>query len=253
MNIFLQYFLLGLTQGLTEFLPVSSSGHLYLLESLGIGSKSLLENLMLHLSTLMVVIVMFRKKIWEMLKHPTSKQTMFVLIASVPTAILAGIIRYLVPDDFGKFLPLMFVITSVFLFLPSVFNNRYWDMQDKGLIKNAIIVGITQGLACFNGISRSGATTSTMRIIGLNKEDSANICFILSIPIILGSSIVELITSKPIITSNTLPLLLAMLVAFVSGLFAVKTFIKVIKNSKLWVFAIYTMIIGIASFFVMKG
>lgn len=252
MNIFLQYLLLGLTQGLTEFLPVSSSGHLYLLESMGIGSKSLLENLLLHLATLMVVIVVFRKKIWEMLRHPTSKQTLFVLIASIPTAILAASIRYLLPD-LGAFLPLMFLITSVFLFLPSIFNKRSWDLHDEGLIKNAIIVGITQGLACFNGISRSGTTTSTMRIIGLNKEDSANICFILSIPIILASSIVEIITADKVPLGNILPLFFGMVIAFLSGLIAVKTFVRVIKNSKLWIFSIYTLVLAIASFFIMNN
>lgn len=248
MNIYLQYFILGLTQGVTEFLPVSSSGHLYLLESLGIGKQSLIENLFMHLATLLVVIIVFRKKIWEMLKHPISKGK-FVIIATIPTAIIAGLIRYLVPEV-GKLLPLMFVITSVFLIMPSIIKNRKWELDSKGMVTNAIIVGISQGIACFNGISRSGATTSTMRVLGISAEDSADICFILSIPIILGSSLVEVLTTKSISNINVLPLILALFVAFIAGLFAVKTFIKVLKNKKLWIFSIYTFLLAIASFFV---
>lgn len=251
MNIYLQYLFLGLTQGITEFLPVSSSGHLYLLESMGVGSKNLFENLLMHLATLLVVIIVFRKKIWEMLSHPTSKQSIFVLIATVPTAIIAGLIRYFLPDT-GKFLPLMFVITSIFLFLPSIINKAQWKMQRTNLVRNALIVGISQGIACFNGISRSGATTSTMRMLGLSNEDSANICFILSIPIIIGSSAVELLTTNPLSNINFMPLLLAMAVSFASGFFAVKTFIKILKKQKLWIFSIYTLLLAIASFFIVS-
>ncbi len=247
MNIYLQYFILGLVQGLTEFLPISSSGHLLLLEKLGLGSESLGENLIMHLATLVVVITVFRKELFYLIRHPKSKECIFILIASIPTAIMAALIRYFINDN-GNFLPLMFLITSTLLFLPSIIKTNQNELTSQGLIRKAIITGIGQGIACFNGISRSGATISTMRLLGIESKESANLCFLLSIPIILGSSIVELITSGAKFSGNVLPLVLAMVTAFLVGFVAVKTFVKLLMKNRLWVFSIYTLIMAVVSF-----
>ncbi|MBO4539098.1 MAG: undecaprenyl-diphosphate phosphatase [Clostridia bacterium] len=98
MNEYLSYIILGLVQGLTEFLPVSSSGHLLLLESLGVGEPSVLNNLILHCATLVAVLIAFRKKIVELFRHPTSPKARFLAIATLPTAAVAAAIRYLMPD-----------------------------------------------------------------------------------------------------------------------------------------------------------
>lgn len=251
MNIYLQYFILGLIQGITEFLPVSSSGHLLLLEKIGLGRESLGENLLLHLATLIVVFVVFRKEIFFLIKHPKSKESIFLLTATLPTAIIAVIVRYFLHDN-GRFLPFMFLTTAVLLFLPSVIQAKENTLDFHGLLKKALITGVGQGLACLNGISRSGATIVTMRMLGIDSKESANMCFLLSIPIILGSSIVEVLTSKAELTSNIIPLLTAMVAAFLSGLVAVKGFVKAIREKRLWIFSIYTLIMSVISFVVLS-
>ena len=119
MNEILEGIILGLTQGLTEFLPVSSSGHLVLLESFGIGEQSTAFNLMLHLATLLAVVIFYRKKILSLIKHPTGDEMKFLLIATIPTAVMAGVIRYLIPID-SQWLPFCFAVTSVILVLPKI-------------------------------------------------------------------------------------------------------------------------------------
>lgn len=250
MNIYLQYFILGLVQGITEFLPISSSGHLILLEKIGLGRENLGENLIMHLATLMVVFIVFRKEILYIIKNPKSKECIFILTASVPTAIIAAIVRYFLPDN-GRFLPFMFLTTSVILFLPSVIQTKEKDLISKGLITKAIITGIGQGIACLNGISRSGTTVATMRMLGIESKESANLCFLLSIPIIIGSSIVELMTSGVQLTSNLIPLVVAMLTAFFSGFVAIKFFVRILMKNKLWFFSIYTLIMSIVSFVIL--
>lgn len=247
MNIYLQYFILGLIQGLTEFLPVSSSGHLLLLEKIGLGRESLGENLLLHLATLFVVLIVFRKEIVFIIKHPKSKESIFVLTACLPTAVIAAIVRYFLPDN-GRFLPFMFLLTSVLLFLPSVIQTKENALDFQGLIRKAVITGIGQGIACLNGISRSGSTAVTMRLLGINAKESANLCFLLSIPIILGSSVVELLTSKAELSSNILPLAVAMVTSFLSGFAAIKGFVKILMKNKLWIFSIYTLIMSAVAF-----
>ena len=123
MNEYLIGFILGLIQGLTEFLPVSSSGHLVLAEKAGIGEVSVLNNLTLHFATLVAVVIFYRKKILELLKKPKSKEMKFILIASLPTAVMAGVIRFLLPDT-TEYLPFFFITTSFILILPYIIKKK---------------------------------------------------------------------------------------------------------------------------------
>lgn len=246
MNEYLGGFILGLVQGLTEFLPVSSSGHLALLEAFGVGEENVFFNLALHLATLLAVLVSLRKSVWEAVRHPTSPKTLFILVASVPTACMAAAVRYLVPTS-ASFLPFCFITTAVILLLPSVISRPQWSFGDKGMVKRALITGLAQGVACFNGISRSGATTSAMCLVGLEPAESAETSFLLSIPVIVGSSAVELIGGGAA-GINWGSLLIGAVTAFLVGLAAIRAFLKIMKKRKLWIFSIYTFLLGIVSF-----
>lgn len=238
--------ILGLAQGLTEFLPVSSSGHLMLLEHLGVGEPDLATNLALHFATLLAVLVFYRKKILFLLKHPLDERVKCLLLASVPTAFLAAIIRYFVPQT-AAFLPFCFCCTSVLLLLPKICKPKESSLADH-LVKKSIFVGVMQGIACFNGISRSGSTVTAFRLMGVNAEESAEMSFLLSIPIIIGSCIVEGLTAEGGFHLNQ-GVIWGMIVAFFVGLGAIKLFVNILKKDKTALFSIYTFALGIASFF----
>lgn len=248
MNEYLSGFLLGLVQGLTEFLPVSSSGHLALLEYLGVGEESVAFNLALHLATLLAVTVVFRKDLVRLIKNPLSKETRFLLLATVPTALCAGAIRYFLPQT-ADYLPTAFLTTSVLLVLPSVCQRGVCDYLGKGWQRRAVFVGLAQGLACLNGVSRSGATVSAGYLVGMGEESGKN-SFLLSVPIIVGSAIVEAIgggfSSVPV--GGTI---VGALTAFSVGILAIKAFLKVLKKRKIFLFSIYTFFLSVTSFLIL--
>lgn len=246
MNEYLSGFLLGLVQGLTEFLPVSSSGHLALLEFLGVGQESVFFNLALHLATLLAVAVALREQLFDVIRHPLSDKSKFILTATIPTAVMAGVIRFLLPST-TAYLPLCFISTSVILLLPTLKRTAPCAIGGKGTVKKALFTGFMQGLACFNGVSRSGTTVSAMCLAGIEPQESAETSFLLSIPIILGSMIVELLTGGAS-TVNGGSLAIGAITAFLVGLGAIYLFMKIIKKRKLWIFSIYTFLMGIASF-----
>ena len=247
MNEYLSFLILGLAQGITEFLPVSSSGHLVLLERLGVGEPNVLNNLLLHCATLLVVLVFYRKKIFDLLRHPTCPQMRFLLLASLPTALLAGVIRFLLPDA-SAYLPFFFFVTSFLLLLPSLLPKPDFVFENKAAAK-ALFVGAMQGVACFAGVSRSGATASALLLAGCPKEKTGEYSFLLSVPIIVGSSAAELLTgSAGTLTPAVLPGFAA---AFISGSLSLKLFSGVLKNDRLPLFSVYTAALGVLSFFLL--
>lgn len=247
MNDYLSGFILGLVQGMTEFLPVSSSGHLMLLESLGVGTPDLATNLALHVATLLAVFVAYGKKIVYLIKHPFDEKVRFILLATVPTGILAGIIRYFVPQT-PAFLPFCFLLTSAILLLPKILKPKERELTHK-LIPKSLFVGCMQGLACLNGVSRSGSTVTALRLAGVNAEESAELSFLLSIPIIVASATVECITAEGGFHVSG-GLFVGMATAFIVGLGAIKLFLRVLKKDKTAWFSAYTFLLGIASFFI---
>ena len=248
MNEYLSGFVLGLIQGLTEFLPVSSSGHLFLAESLGVGEPSLTTNLLLHLATLLAVCICYRKKIFDLLKHPLGKEMRFYLLACIPTGILAAILRYAV-NQTVRFLPFCFLVTSVLLLLPTVLKPASGeDPLARRPVWKAIFVGGMQGIACLNGISRSGSTVVALRLCGFSAERSAETSFLLSIPVIVASAAVELVTAKGDFAFDR-SMAIGMITAFVVGIAAIKIFEKILKKDKMWIFSIYTFLLSIAAFY----
>lgn len=251
MNRYIEAALRGIIQGLTEFLPVSSSGHLQLMNKLGFAEQNLFFDIMLHISTLIVVVIIYRKSIIKIIKKPLQDKAKFIIIASIPTAVLAGIIRYFLYDYSDKMLPFCFMITTVILISTKYANrNKVILKSTNGYTKVALFTGIAQGIASLSGVSRSGSVISVLRHTGMENEEGSEMTFLLSIPIIIGSAIIEAICYKG--TEKIVPfeVITAMVFALISGFLAIKTFVKILNKGRIWIFGIYTFLLTIASFYI---
>jgi len=259
MNI-LESIVLGIVQGLTEFLPVSSSGHLVLLQKIfKVEEPSLFFDTLLHLGTLTAVFVVLWKDIWEILKKPIQKLTLFLIIATVPAVIAALLFDDSIESIFlsGNFLGWCFLITSVLLVTAELLsrhaakNNINLKKAESMTWLHALFIGIMQALAIPPGISRSGATISGALFCKLDRDFAARFSFLMSIPAILGAVVLQ---SKDLISGsaaesetaiNVWAVIAGTLAAAVVGFFAVKFMLKIIKEKSLFGFAIYTGALGI--------
>ena len=245
--------ILGLVQGLTEFLPVSSSGHLFLLEKLGVGNESLFFNVCMHLGTLLSVLIVMRKKWLPLVRKPLQKTNLCVLVSCLPTVGFALLFKTLAPALLeGQFLALGFMITAVFLFCA---EKLHFDRKRTLSVKTSILSGVFQGIAVLPGVSRSGATITALTLVGVDKKESADFSFLMSIPVILGSAILEIVPlvsgEFTLATGDVLPLILGTVTAFLSGCFAIKFFLKIVATKSLLPFSIYTFLLSIVSMFLL--
>lgn len=236
--------LLGILQGATEFLPISSSGHLMLAEKLLGCHENLFFNVMLHVGTLFAVVTVMWKSVFKMIFHPFSDMRLgLVALASLPTLIIAAVVEFFVPQYFfNYFLPFGFLITmALLLATPNKQYNR--PLYEKPVLP-VFLTGIAQGFAVLPGISRSGATLSMLNFFGIKKEQSAEFVFLLSLPVILGGAIVEgyKAFSAPVVTVEILPLLLGVVFAYAVGVISLRFLIGLIKNKSLKPFAFYLLL-----------
>lgn len=290
-----QALVLGIVQGLGEFLPISSSGHLLLVEKLlgNLQSEQMLFfNIMVHVGTLLAVLIALKDKWLPLLKKPLCKTNAYIAIACIPTVLMALLFKTFAPSLIdGKYLGMGFVLTACLLYASDNFgkdkNIRLIQMptitksptktqpspcknsaclthnnsntpqaiikhkitkSTLYYIKTSVLTGVMQGVAILPGVSRSGATISTLRLQGVEKEDATTFSFLLSIPIIIGSALYEslpLITQKTTLSISPIALIIGMISAFISGLISIKFFLKLIKNHSMTVFIIYTLLLGI--------
>ena len=253
---------LGIIQGLTEFLPVSSSGHLLLLNQLfGINGDFLFVSIILHFATLLAVIFVFWKDILNLIKHPLSKQAINLYIATIPTVIIVLIFKKFIESSFenASLLPFCFMLTAVLLLITYFLSNRKnkADVEYENYCEikrtSALAMGISQGLAVIPGISRSGSTICTGLILGENRKESAKFSFLMSIPIIIASMLYEIIFSSStasIQEIGILPLIVAFISAFLVGILSIKVMLKIVEKAKYYYFSIYLIILSIISLFV---
>ena len=260
---------LGLAQGLSEFLPISSSGHLLILEKCGIGQENLFFNIMLHVGTLFAVLIALRKTWIPLLPFPCSKkkksqignleiQTVFgglsaikidgcVVLACLPTVALAFVFKLLTPSLLdGKLLGCGFVLTATLLYLGENFKPTKSTLLTP---KTSILTGVLQGIAVLPGVSRSGATISALTLQGIDKKAATTFSFLLSIPIIIGSALYEsldLITEQATLSISASAVVVGVIAAFLSGLAAIKFFLKLIEKHSMAGFIVYTLLLGIA-------
>ena len=240
MNMFLAM-LLGLVQGLCEFLPVSSSGHLVLLRQIfGMDEPGLLLDTLLHVGTLVAIFVVFWKDILQMLKKPFSKPVYLLAVATVPAAVLFG--DFFETAFTGKYLGVGFLLTSAVLF---VSGRRQGHRQELGYA-DAVTMGVFQAFAILPGLSRSGSTISGGLFRGVDREQAAKFSFLMSIPAILGSVVLQV---KDLASGEAAlpfwPVLVGTVAAALSSLFAIKFMLYLIKKANLAAFAVYTLVLGV--------
>ena len=251
--------ILGLVQGLTEFLPVSSSGHLEIGKALfGIHSEqSLIFTVVVHGATVLSTIVVFRKEIAKLFeglfKIEWNSETQFItklLVSMVPVAIVGLFFKDFVESLFQSnvaFVGIMLVITATILTLSFYAKSKNKEIS----FLDSFIIGIAQAFAVLPGISRSGSTIATGLLLGNKKEKIAEFSFLMVIIPILGENFLDLIKGDFVsnATIGTLPLVVGFIAAFISGLFACKWMVEIVKRGKLIYFAIYCLIIGLVAIF----
>lgn len=245
MSIWVAMFL-GIIQGLTEFLPISSSGHLVLFEKIfGISYNTILFDVILHLGTLCAVVFYYRKKIFKLLKNPISLNVQMLGFATFPTLLIAILFKDLFVESFnGGTLALGFFVTAIFLIIAEIVSKKYYQYKDMSFSK-AFIVGVFQGVAILPGISRSGSTITSAIVQGVKRSEAVEFSFLLSIPIILASAVFEGIeTIGTPITISSGCIILGFLFALFSGFFAIKLMNWVVKKAKYSYFAIYLILLS---------
>lgn len=257
----LEAIFLGLVQGLTEFLPVSSSGHLTIFkEFLGIDQNNLSFEVAVHAATVLSTIVVFWHEIIKLFTGFFSKgmnyekrYVFMILVSMVPVFIVGMFFKERVEAVFGSGLMIvgiMLFVTAVLLSLSEVLTKRQMARGDNGSplnFKNTFLMGCAQAIAVLPGLSRSGSTISTGLILGAKKSDVAQFSFLMVLIPILGEAFLELVGGNFTSAESsiaTLPLLLGFISAFLSGLFACKVMINLVKRAKLWGFAVYCCIAG---------
>jgi len=272
--------MLGVIQGLTEFLPVSSSGHLVLFQRLfGLKEPELLFDVCLHIGSLVAVIIFFRKDIWaiivsvirstglvfssgiklqDLYKDPDFKMAVLIIAGSVPTALIGFFLQKVAERLFSSIILVgfMLIATGIVLFLTGVLIRYKSKMETKEkdingfLLKDSLIIGIIQGMAIIPGISRSGTTIAIGLFLGLDKETAARYSFLLSIPAIFGAGLLTL-KDLPAEGGNPIGVILTgTLVSCIVGYFALKFLVYIVKQGNLYLFAPYCWIVGLITLFV---
>ena len=242
--------ILGIVQGLTEFLPVSSSGHLMLIENIfNIHSGGMFFNVLLHFATLIAIVIVFWKDVVYLIKNPFSEEMKKIVVATIPTVIIALLVETFF-DEFSlmAFVGFGFLISSIVISITAFYMNRKRTINYKSLnYKNSLIIGLIQGLAVFPGISRSGSTICAGLVQGIRREESAKFSFLISVPVILGGMIFELIDGVKYGFGdvNVLVCVVGFISAFIVALFTIKFMMNVVKNGNWWWFAVYLLILSI--------
>lgn len=252
---YLESIILGIIQGLTEFLPVSSSGHIELGKAvLGIDLEdNILYTIVLHVATALSTVVVFRKDILEIFKdlfafkwNEGTKLSLYIVISMIPAAIIGLLFEEQIDNYFyGKitFVGLMLLITAALLLFADKAKNSRKDISPK----IAFWVGIAQAIAILPGISRSGATISTTVLLNVSKEKAARFSFLMVLPLIFGKILNDLRDPETLQSIEVMQgqMAVGFIAAFISGLLACTLMINLVKKSKLRYFSIYCLIVGI--------
>lgn len=247
----LKYLVLGLVQGLTEFLPVSSSGHLVIFQHFLHLPESIAFDTVVHLATALAVIIYFRKDIIDLFNPKANPQNRKLLWFLVVGTFFTGIIGVTFKDFFESLFSSLASVGFFLLLTGVVILLGEWKGKGvRGLkemrVWDAVLIGLAQGAAIAPGLSRSGTTISASLGLNLNRQLAARFSFLLSVPAILGAGLLQ---SRAIIKAGTLgigiwPLLVGFLAAFVSGWFAIRLFMGIIQRTSLRGFAYYCLLVG---------
>ena len=247
--------LLGLLQGLGEFLPISSSGHLLLgrmVLGLTIDESPAYKmlDILLHVGTLIPVIIVFWKDWWDILKNPFKSRTLLLLfIASMPTLVFKVIFDDFIDScDTGWFLGVSFLMTAVFLLVAEYVSSKNANKTGKVGFFHAIVMGCMQGIALLPGVSRSGSTLAGGLLSGLDRKSGAKFAFMMSAPAIAGALLLEgkdAIENGWISDLAVVPTIVGVIVAGVTGYIAIRFMLKLMTKISLNWFALYVAILGV--------
>jgi len=253
----LEALILGIVQGLTEFLPVSSSGHLAIGGTLfGLnGEENLTFAVAVHAATVLATIVVLRKEIWRLVRslftfrwEADTQMICKILLSMIPVAIVGVFLKDSVEALFGSGLlivGIMLLLTALLL----VFSH-FSKAENKATVsfRDAFVIGIAQACAVMPGLSRSGATIATGIMLGIKREDVAKFSFLMVVIPVLGEASLDLLKGDFSASSSGLsafPLIIGFVAAFVSGVFACRFMIKLVSKGKLIYFAYYCAIVGL--------
>ena len=247
--------ILGILQGLTEFLPVSSSGHLAIGKHiLNFETPNMLFDVMLHVATLLVVLIYFRRRVFLIIKaffgifFKRFQKDYFenklwgIIIASIPTAIIGlAFEKYaLAYFETVVFVGYALIVTSILLIISDNFHGKGRVTAGK-----SVIIGIAQGIAVTPGISRSGTTIAVSCMLGIERDEAAEFSFLLSVPAILGAMILQI---KDVTITNVemlIPYGAGMIAAFISGFIVIGVMMAFIRKAQLKFFAVYCLLLGL--------
>lgn len=265
-----QSLILGFIQGLTEFLPVSSSGHLVIFQRFfGLTEPEIFFDVCLHIGTLVAVVFYFRSDLFQIVRsvlgqgfllikkevtlkdaldEPNVKMAVLIVIGLIPTAIIGLLIDNVAEILYASILitGIMLIVTGSFLWTTRRFDTDI-DVKNDFTIKKALIIGIIQGFAVIPGISRSGATIVMGLYLGLDRELSAKYSFLMSIPAIFGAAILSLKDVDSMSNISIGVLLPGVLVSCITGYLALSFLVFILKKGRLYAFAPYCWVAGITA------
>ncbi len=239
----IQAVVLSVIQGITEWFPISSSGHLAIFQQY-FGFQNLSYDVFLHFASVLAVIVLFRKDIRILFKFDKEKirYLSFILIGLIPVGLVGFLLRDYIEYFFSSsyYLGIFFIFSGGLIYLTKFSKNYKKDIK----LSDSVFVGFFQALAIFPGISRSGITISSSLFRGVSKKSAVRFSFLMSIPLILGASLIEM--------SNVLNyeidyfiLVLSFVITFLVSLISIKLLLRIIQSDKFYLFGIYNMILGV--------
>lgn len=252
MEIF-EALILGAVQGITEFLPVSSSGHLVLLQRIfKINEPVLLFDTVVHGGTLIAVFIVLWRDIWNILRRPLQPLTGFLVLATIPAVVFALVFKDSIDKAFASAagLGFAFLITAAALGISEILSKRSGRPREGGTMTwaDALITGILQGAAIIPGVSRSGLTLSGALSRGLERDFAARFSFLLSIPAILGALVLQIREFGGAGNGGGIgpgALIAGTAAAAVVGFFSIKFMLRLVRERSLWGFAVYTALLGL--------